>query len=65
MNLLFYLFGQKKIYEINEDKYDEALYCDEYYTLSFGQKDLVIWDYFLTKGDVSNFQECYGKVVNH
>ena len=52
---------KKKIYEINKDKYDKALYCDEYYTLSFCQKDLVIWDYFITKGGVSNFSECYGK----
>ena len=52
---------KKKIYEINEDKYNDALYCDEYYTLSFGEKDLVIWDYFLTKGGVSNFPDCYGK----
>lgn len=51
----------KKIYEINPDKVDIALNCDEYYTLSFGEKDLVIWDYFLTKGGVSNFPDYYGK----
>ena len=45
----------KKIYDINEDKVEAALNCDEYYTLSFGEKDLIIWDYFLTKGGVSNF----------
>ena len=39
----------KKIYDINEDKVEAALNCDEYYTLSFGEKDLIIWDYFLTK----------------
>ena len=52
---------KKKIYEINEDKVEIALNCDEYYTLSFGEKDLVIWDYFLTKGGVSNFPDYYGK----
>ena len=50
----------KKIYEINQDKVDVALNCDEYYTLSFGEKDLVIWDYFLTKGGISNFPDYYG-----
>ena len=39
----------KKIYDIDEDKVEAALNCDEYYTLSFGEKDLIIWDYFLTK----------------
>ena len=51
----------KKIYEINRDKVETALNCDEYYTLSFGEKDLVIWDYFLTKGGVSNFPDYYGE----
>ena len=50
----------KKIYEINQDKVEVALNCDEYYTLSFGEKDLVIWDYFLTKGGISNFPDYYG-----
>lgn len=52
---------KKKIYEINKDKVLSALNCDEYYTLSFGEKDLVIWDYFLTKGGVSNFPDFYGE----
>ncbi len=51
----------KKIYEINKDKVETALNCDEYYTLSFGEKDLVIWDFFLTKGGVSNFPDYYGE----
>ena len=51
----------KKIYDINKDKVETALNCDEYYTLSFGEKDLIIWDYFLTKGGVSNFPDYYGK----
>ena len=51
----------KKIYDINEDKVEAALNCDEYYTLSFGEKDLIIWDYFLTRGGVSNFPDYYGK----
>ena len=51
----------KKIYDINEDKVEAALNCGEYYTLSFGEKDLIIWDYFLTKGGVSNFPDYYGK----
>ena len=51
----------KKIYDINEDKVEAALNCDEYYTLSFGEKDLIIWDYFLTKGGVSNFPDYYGE----
>ena len=51
----------KKIYDINKDKVEAALNCDEYYTLSFGEKDLIIWDYFLTKGGVSNFPDYYGK----
>ena len=50
----------KKIYEIDKDKVDIALNCDEYYTLSFGEKDLIIWDYFLTKGGISNFPDYYG-----
>ena len=53
----------KKIYDINEDKVEAALNCDEYYTLSFGEKDLIIWDYFLTKGGVSNFPDYYGKEI--
>ena len=51
----------KKIYEINRDKVALALNCDEYYTLSFGEKDLVIWDYFLTKGGFSSFPDYYGE----
>ena len=51
----------KKIYEINKKHVDMALICDEYFTLSFGEKDLVIWDYFLTKGGVSNFPYHYGE----
>jgi hypothetical protein len=51
----------KKIYDIKEDKVETALNCDEYYTLSFGEKDLIIWDYFLTKGGVSNFPDYYGE----
>ena len=51
----------KKIYDIKEDKVEAALNCDEYYTLSFGEKDLIIWDYFLTKGGVSNFPDYYGE----
>ena len=51
----------KKIYDINEDKVEAALNCDEYYTVSFGEKDLIIWDYFLTKGGVSNFPDYYGE----
>ena len=55
----------KKIYDINEDKVEAALNCDEYYTLSFGEKDLIIWDYFLTKGGVSDFPDYYGKGAKH
>ena len=51
----------KKIYDIKEDKVETALNCDEYYTLSFGEKDLIIWDYFLTKVGVSNFPDYYGE----
>ena len=51
----------KKIYEINKNEVYTALICDEYYTLSFGEKDLLIWDYFLTKGGVSNFPDHYGE----
>ena len=54
----------KKVYEINKDKVETALNCDEYYTLSFGERDLVIWDYFLTKGGVSNFPDYYGEGSN-
>ena len=56
---------KKKIYDINEDKVETALNCDEYYTLSFGEKDLIIWDYFLTKGGVSDFPDFYGKGAKH
>jgi len=52
---------KKKIYDINKDKVKTALNCDEYYTMSFGEKDLVIWDYFLTKGGMSNFPDFYGE----
>ena len=55
----------KKIYDINEDKVEAALNCDDYYTLSFGEKDLIIWDYFLTKGGVSNFPDYYGAGAQH
>ena len=50
----------KKIFDINKDKIEIALNCDEYYTLSFGEKDLIIWDHFLTRGGVSNFPDYYG-----
>jgi hypothetical protein len=56
-----YNLDTKKIYDIKEDKVETALNCDEYYTLSFGEKDLIIWDYFLTKGGVSNFPDYYGE----
>ena len=50
----------KKIYNIKPEEALKALDCDDYFTLCFGEGDLVLRDKFLTSGGISNFPEYYG-----
>lgn len=52
---------KKKVYPINQKNRLEALDCDEYYTVSFGENDLFVRDNFLNKGGSSNFPDKYGE----
>jgi hypothetical protein len=50
----------KKIFNIKPNDAIKALDCDDYFTLCFGEGDLVLKDKFLSSGGVSNFPEYYG-----
>jgi len=50
----------KKIFNIKPKEVLKALDCDDYFTLCFGEGDLVLRDKFLTSGGISNFPEYYG-----
>ena len=49
----------KKIYEVNDP--NDAVTCDDYYTILFGDNDLLIPNYFLSKESTSEFPKFYGK----
>ena len=51
----------KTIYDVNEG--NEAVTCDDYYTILFGDSDLFIPNYFLSKEGESEFPKTFGKNV--
>ena len=51
----------KKIFDIKPSEEDNAVSCDDYYTVSFGDNDLLIPNYFLSKEGVSEFPKFYGE----
>ena len=50
----------KKVFNIKPQEALKALDCDEYFTLCFGEGDLVLRDKFLTTGGISTFPGYYG-----
>ena len=50
----------KKIYNVKEEHDYQALDADTYFTLCFGDSDLLIRDKFLSNGGLSNFPQFYG-----
>lgn len=50
----------KKIYNIRKEYVTYALDSDDFFTLCFGDGDLLLRDQFLTKGGTSNFPAYYG-----
>lgn len=50
----------KKVFNIKPKESNKALDCDDYFTLSFGEGDLVLRNEFLTSGGISNFPGYYG-----
>ena len=50
----------KKIYNVKKEYRNSALDSDDFFTLCFGDGDLLLRDQFLTKGGLSNFPNYYG-----
>ena len=50
----------KKVFNIKPKEALKALDCDDYFTLCFGEGDLVLRDKFLTSGGISTFPGYYG-----
>ena len=50
----------KKIYNVKKEYVTFALDSDDFFTLCFGDGDLLLRDQFLTKGGTSNFPAYYG-----
>jgi hypothetical protein len=50
----------KKIYNIKPSETSRALDCDDYFTLCFGEGDLILRDKFLSSGGLSTFPGHYG-----
>ena len=50
----------KKVYNIKPKEAIKALDCDDYFTLCFGEGDLVLRDKFLSSGGISTFPGYYG-----
>ena len=50
----------KKIYNVKNEYRNSALDSDDFFTLCFGDGDLLLRDQFLTKGGLSNFPNYYG-----
>ncbi|MCF0117990.1 MAG: hypothetical protein HUJ61_08120 [Bacilli bacterium] len=51
----------KKIFDINPNEEDEAIYCNDYDTINFGNEDLYIPQFFLSYEGSSIFPGNYGK----
>ena len=49
----------KKVYDINDES--NAITCDDFYTVLFGDDDLFVPNFFLSKEGESNFPKIYGK----
>ena len=50
----------KKYYNIKPKLASKALDCDEYFTLCFGEGDLLLRDQFMSNGGMSSFPDVYG-----
>ena len=50
----------KKYYNIKPKDTARALDCDEYFTLCFGEGDLLLRDQFMSNGGMSSFPDVYG-----
>ena len=50
----------KKIFNIKPKEVLKALDCDDYFTLCFGEEDLLLKDKFLSNGGLSTFPGYYG-----
>ena len=50
----------KKYYNIKPKETARALDCDEYFTLCFGEGDLLLRDQFMSNGGMSSFPDVYG-----
>ena len=50
----------KKVFNIKPQEAVKALDCDDYFTLCFGEGDLLLRDKFLSSGGISTFPEYYG-----
>ena len=53
---------EKKVYNVKH--HFSAIYCDYFFVLHFGEGDLVVWNYFLSKGGMSDFPENFGQGAN-
>ncbi len=53
---------EKKVYDVKH--HFSAIYCDYFFVLHFGEGDLVVWNYFLSKGGMSDFPENFGQGAN-
>ena len=51
----------KKIYDIKPSEINNAINCDDYYTILFGDNDLLIPNYFLAKEGLSEFPKFFGE----
>ena len=50
----------KKIYNVKKEYAASAIDSDDFFTLCFGEGDLLLRDQFLTKGGLSTFPNYYG-----
>ena len=50
----------KKVFDIKPEEALKALDCDDYFTLCFGEGDLLLRDKFLSTGGISTFPGYYG-----
>ena len=50
----------KKVFNIKPEMVFNALDCDDYFTLCFGEGDLILRDKFLSTGGISTFPGFYG-----
>ena len=59
-----FLFNLDKKTVYNVQKNVDALYCDDKFSFSFGHKDLIVYDKFLTNGGSSNYPTNFGDTLD-